>query len=268
MLQRKVARVLMSSLLASCWVAGSGHGAELVDVRIDQRDGGTRVVLELDSPAGYRLERTAMKSANSNGELVIAIDAGASERTVEAAGSLVEEVTIFEGGSDPTMIRLLLSEPGLQVKDSVLVNPPRLILSVSRQSGRPGALPRATSPAAPAPTARTPKSRPAATVASTLREVRVGSHPKFSRLVFELDSPTDYRVTHPGKGSAPELIVTLNASADARNIRSKSRHIESVAIEKSSQRTTARVRLRAGNLRVKEIVLANPDRIVLDVTAN
>jgi hypothetical protein len=98
---------------------------------------------------------------------------------------------------------------------------------------------------------------------------RVGQHPQFTRIVFELDSQAGYRVERSvGSDGRPQVVVTL-AAALAPNaphkIRSSSSLLDSVTLEQRDDRTIATIHLRSEALPVKEMILANPPRIVLDV---
>ena len=99
-----------------------------------------------------------------------------------------------------------------------------------------------------------------------LVEVRVGKHPTFTRVVFELDRAAGYRIerSDPSMGVA-ELIVSLEASSAPRSISKKKALIEQVDVEPNGRRSVARVRLSQEGLRLKEMILANPPRIVLDL---
>ncbi len=103
---------------------------------------------------------------------------------------------------------------------------------------------------------------------ATILEVRVGAHPGFTRVVFELDEPSGYRVERrtlaDGTG---ELVVTIEASSPGRSIRSRSPLLDVVSVEQSLGRAVARIRLREGNLALREMILTGPPRIVLDVMA-
>ena len=62
-----------------------------------------------------------------------------------------------------------------------------------------------------------------------------------------------------------ELIVSLEASSIPRSISKKKALIEQVDVEPNGPRSTARVRLSQDGLRLKEMILMNPPRIVLDL---
>ena len=103
---------------------------------------------------------------------------------------------------------------------------------------------------------------------ATIVEVRVGPHPEFTRVVFELDEPSGYRVERrtlaDGTG---ELVVTIEASSQGRSIRSRSPLLDVVSVEQSLGRAVARIRLSEGKLALREMILTGPPRIVLDVMA-
>jgi hypothetical protein len=103
--------------------------------------------------------------------------------------------------------------------------------------------------------------------AAQVTDVRVGQHPGFSRVVFELDSATGYKVERQvGAGGTSELIVSLAASAKPEVLRGRLDYIESVEVKPVGTRSaTVRIRLKRGELKLKEMILAGPPRIVLDV---
>lgn len=102
--------------------------------------------------------------------------------------------------------------------------------------------------------------------AAEIVDVRVGKHPEFTRVVFELDRAAGYRIerTDPSK-AAQALVVSLEASSSQRSLTAGKSLIEGVDIEPMGSRSVARVRLTKGGLRLKEMILTNPPRIVLDV---
>jgi hypothetical protein len=99
--------------------------------------------------------------------------------------------------------------------------------------------------------------------AATLREVRIGRHPDYTRIVFETDTPVRYRVSRDASG---ELRVRLEASATPRRVGSKSEVLREVAVESEGGAAVARVALAKGDVDVREMVLSDPPRIVLDLS--
>jgi hypothetical protein len=97
-------------------------------------------------------------------------------------------------------------------------------------------------------------------------EVRVGTHEKSSRIVVELDRASGYQLVSPKEGN-PELVIHLDASSIARDVPSKSPVVKKVRVEPSAKGSTVTVRLATPNVAVKELLLANPPRLVFDVTA-
>jgi hypothetical protein len=96
-------------------------------------------------------------------------------------------------------------------------------------------------------------------------KVRVGNHPTFTRIVFELDGSAGYRVERKDGASPPQLVVTLDAGSKARSFQWKSAGITKVELTPGTDSSVARISLRKPGLRLKEMILANPSRIVIDV---
>ena len=97
-------------------------------------------------------------------------------------------------------------------------------------------------------------------------EVRVGRHPEFTRVVFELDRAAGYRIERSSpKADVTELIVSLEAASIPRSINATKSLIEHVGVEPQGSRSVARIRLAKDSLGLKEMILSNPPRIVLDV---
>ncbi|HEY8121380.1 MAG TPA: hypothetical protein VII78_08680, partial [Myxococcota bacterium] len=97
-------------------------------------------------------------------------------------------------------------------------------------------------------------------LAANVVQVRVGNHPTFTRVVFELDAPSGYRIVKQADGGAQELIVTLAASSTPRSIRSGSPEVSHVAVQQGVRQTEAHIRLRSANAGVKELILNDPPR--------
>jgi len=104
--------------------------------------------------------------------------------------------------------------------------------------------------------------------AASVSEVRVGTHDDgHTRIVVELDSPAGYRLQAPLEGQKPELIVELDASSIERDVPSKSRVVKKVHVEPNGAGATVHIALATGDVAVKEMLLANPPRIVFDLKA-
>jgi hypothetical protein len=102
--------------------------------------------------------------------------------------------------------------------------------------------------------------------AAEIVEVRVGRHAEFTRVVFELDRAVGYRLERADPTSgAEELVVSLEASSIPRHIQSSKSLIIDVDVSPSGDRSVARIRLAKDGLRLKEMILTSPPRIVLDV---
>ena len=95
---------------------------------------------------------------------------------------------------------------------------------------------------------------------ATVKDVRVGRHPEFTRVVFELDEQAGYRV----KRNSSELVITVDAATKAWKF-GRQGSVDSVVVEAGASQSVARIRLRQPGLRLQEMILANPPRIVLDL---
>ncbi len=100
-------------------------------------------------------------------------------------------------------------------------------------------------------------------LAAQITAVRVGAHPKYTRIVFELDGRAGYRVERVGTDAAPELRITIEASSSARELRS-SGDVRGVKVD-AGTKARAHIALRQSGLRVREMMMSDPPRIVLDV---
>ena len=95
--------------------------------------------------------------------------------------------------------------------------------------------------------------------AAQFKDGRLGVHPKFTRSVFELDGKAGYRVERSGM----ELHITIEAMSSARSLRA-SGDVRGVKVDAGTQ-ARANIALRDSGLRVREMILSDPPRIVLDV---
>jgi len=102
--------------------------------------------------------------------------------------------------------------------------------------------------------------------AAEVAEVRVGTHDKSTRIVLELDQASGYRLETPEEGK-PELLIHLDATSVARDVPSKSPVVRKVHVEPTANGSTVHVRLATSSVAVKELLLANPPRLVFDLTA-
>jgi hypothetical protein len=94
-------------------------------------------------------------------------------------------------------------------------------------------------------------------------QVRVGKHPGYTRVVFELDEAVDYTIRPMGE--AQEIVVDLDAGSRRRVMTSRSDLVESVSVQPADDGAVAHIRLRQGPVHVTEMLLSNPPRIVLDL---
>jgi hypothetical protein len=104
-------------------------------------------------------------------------------------------------------------------------------------------------------------------LAARVIDVRVGRHPEFTRVVFELDDRAGYRVVRKASESGGEdLLVYLDAASSGEKTLGGDRAVlERLEVKPREAGTAARIRLNREGLLVKEMILARPPRIVLDV---
>ncbi|MFP6630915.1 MAG: LPXTG cell wall anchor domain-containing protein [Myxococcota bacterium] len=106
--------------------------AQVVDVRVGQHAGFSRVVLELDSAVGYKVERTTPTSGAD--EWVISLDAGAKPRSVHRRFDFIESVEIVPTSGTRSTVRVRLRGEDLELSEMILANPPRIVLDVHRDA--------------------------------------------------------------------------------------------------------------------------------------
>jgi hypothetical protein len=100
----------------------------------------------------------------------------------------------------------------------------------------------------------------AAGLAANLRDVRVGPHGEYTRVVLETDAKASYSVTQ----TAQLVTIELQASAAPKALAAKSQQLSWVRIEPQGDSSVVRIELK-GPARLKQMVLSGPNRIVLDV---
>jgi hypothetical protein len=102
--------------------------------------------------------------------------------------------------------------------------------------------------------------------AGNLIQVRVGNHPTYTRVVFEFDAPTGYRIERRAAGESEKtILVTLDAASRKRNIVSKSVAVESIDVDSRGARAVAHIMTRHAGIPIREMILSNPPRVVLDL---
>ena len=99
--------------------------------------------------------------------------------------------------------------------------------------------------------------------AARVLDVRVGDHPTFTRIVFELDEQAQYQIEQlPAPGG---IRLTVEASAAAMRLAPTDSLVEEVSIDAGTDRSVANVRLRGPVGQMTERALSHPPRIVIDL---
>ena len=105
--------------------------------------------------------------------------------------------------------------------------------------------------------------------ASEIVDLRIGAHQDFTRIVFELDRPTGYRIERASpRPGVSELVVSIDATSIPRKIKNEDALIGLVTITPKGKGSLAEIRLSREGLRLKEMILSSPPRIVLDILAS
>jgi hypothetical protein len=149
-LVRRLARrngfAIACALAGGLWVSAASvaEAARLADLRIGAHDDFTRVVLELDQPAGYRL---VAPRAGGAPQLLLFVEAQAAPREIPGKSPLVESVKA-EPTAQGVTVRIDLASSDVEVSEMILREPPRIVLDLrAKGSAAPAAA--AAEPAMP-----------------------------------------------------------------------------------------------------------------------
>ncbi|MDP7074054.1 MAG: hypothetical protein QF910_05655, partial [Myxococcota bacterium] len=119
----RIATHAIFALLAALLLATPGRAADVVAVRVGDHPTYTRVVFQLDAPAGYGIERRTAEDGTS--EILVRMDAGSTPRSLDRRTVMVERISV-EGGQDRSTARIRLRKSPSRVRELILTNPPRL----------------------------------------------------------------------------------------------------------------------------------------------
>jgi len=157
--------------------------ARVVNVRVGVDGDRTRVVFELDAPAGH--QSGAVQPTAGGGELVVKIDAGSGLRIVPAKSELVRSVRVQPEGAG-ALARIALRSQHVRVSEMTLGGPPRLVFDLRPAEGAVAAAP----PHAAAPSAArlAPAPGPRVAVATPPPTPQAARAPR----VAAADPPSDF----------------------------------------------------------------------------
>ncbi len=119
----RIATHAIFALLAALLLATPGRAADVVAVRVGDHPTYTRVVFQLDAPAGYGIERRTAEDGTS--EILVRMDAGSTPRSLDRRTVMVERISVEEG-QDRSTARIRLRKSPSRVRELILTNPPRL----------------------------------------------------------------------------------------------------------------------------------------------
>jgi hypothetical protein len=181
--------------------AGSAAAApRVVDVRVGHHPGFTRVVFELDAPAGHRIGDPA---SEATGELVVVLEAEAVPSDLSVPRGPVRSLAIEPRPDGTSLARIALRDPGARVRESQLSDPPRILLDLSPRAiaaEMPPEIP-------PEPATPDPEPGPEVAMADPTAPVREpdagGGRPRFRRPGGRLPPPQPAEL--PGERRRPLL---------------------------------------------------------------
>ena len=102
--------------------------------------------------------------------------------------------------------------------------------------------------------------------AALLKDIRVGEYEKFTRIVFELDSPTEPQTVDLISSDRLSVVFANTSAAFIRKIPvERSRHIKNIQIWEKSNQLSALLIFDFEHFRHESFRLNNPPRIVLDI---
>ncbi|HTY18329.1 MAG TPA: hypothetical protein VMH82_11430 [Myxococcota bacterium] len=189
------ARALVIAALAALLLGPlQGRAARLSEVRVGTHSDHTRIVLQLDSAADYR-----MLSSGQDGQLVVALDAQSVARNVPSKSPLVKDVRVEPAGNG-SKVHIALARPDIQVTEMILSNPPRIVFDLARGES-----------AAPVAQAPAPKAEPAAAKQDAV--VAKDSEPDGSTVPEAHGPPTAVVLAAPA--SAPMPAPSASPAPDA-----------------------------------------------------
>lgn len=101
----------------------SANAARISDVRVGSHGQFTRVVIETDVSVEYEIERAA------SGEILVTVFAESPSWKLDGHGALLDSVRV-DGTDGDSVARLSLREDSVELADSVLEDPPRIVLDL------------------------------------------------------------------------------------------------------------------------------------------
>jgi hypothetical protein len=241
-------------------LAAPAWSARIVDVRAGDHPGYSRVVLELDAPAAYRIEQIEIDGSPA---LRVRVEAASPRFDVAIASDLVGEITVDEAEAS-AVAEIRLRQPLGDLRERVFTDPPRIVFDI--EAGAPTtSAPRAAPDGSTSDAAAEPLANAAMATSPRIVDLRVGDHGAYTRVVLELDAPAEYRLEQV-EGAAT-LRLTVDATSPARRVAPRGSLLAEVVTVEGTESSVTELRLRGEAVAVAESVLHDPPRIVLDLSA-
>ena len=101
-------------VFAVLWIAPVAQAASVVDVRIGAHREYTRVVLELDAPARYKIEREV--SDDGAGQILVTLDATSGTHIIRAKSHLILGVSVDAAPDGGSLAKIRLKDGKLKLR--------------------------------------------------------------------------------------------------------------------------------------------------------
>lgn len=101
--------------------------------------------------------------------------------------------------------------------------------------------------------------------AAKILNLRTGKNVDHTRIVIELDQPTSFQQAERAGANGAELVVDVKAAGQAQTVDVSTPFVRSMQVKPSGAETQIIVQLPQAGASVKEFILQNPPRIVLDI---
>lgn len=104
--------------------------------------------------------------------------------------------------------------------------------------------------------------------ATQLKNIRIGEHKTFTRIVFDFQNPVRFRepvIKDRGKLSVVFLDSTITTAMRFQKLRERTRRVHAIKLTQQDSHLTANITLYSPSFRLKHFSLFSPNRVVLDI---
>ena len=104
--------------------------------------------------------------------------------------------------------------------------------------------------------------------ATQLKNIRIGEHKTFTRIVFDFQNPVRFRepiIKDGGKLSVVFLDSTITTAMRFQKLRERTKRVHAIKLTQQGSHLTANITLYSPSFRLKHFSLFSPNRVVLDI---